>query len=124
VESFLDGSQARIEQVHTLAGRREGGLWLGTRRGLYHFQPGQNPLLNHNPNWPRSPIISLVAEPTAGQVWVITTKEIGQVIADQWQSVGCTLDEKFTSIAITPEGRIWVGGMWLMAKQCSLFQRK
>lgn len=119
IESFdMEGAQVR-----TIAHGHNGELWLGTLRGLYRFIAGQKPVREEG--WPQDAVISLVIEPDTGDLWGLTTREVGRLYGDVWQPAVHLPAEPLTGLLATsqalkdarpdsplclPEGYMWAGG--------------
>ena len=121
----LEGKQIRA----LTATEVNSGLWVGTQRGLYHFQPEHNP--SYTPeekwprDWPRGEVISLSLEPETKHLWVLTASGIGRIINnDTWQplskappdTLNCLvttrMEREISQLASTSlqQSDIWVGG--------------
>ncbi len=119
IESFdMNGAQVRA-----IAPGRNGELWMGTLRGLYRFTAGQEP--SQAEGWPRDMVLSLAIEPDTGDLWALTTREVGRLYGDVWQPSVHLPSEPLTglltasqalkdatpeSLLCLPEGHVWAAG--------------
>lgn len=113
----MDVDRTLISDLATSTG---GGLWLGTNRGLYRFRENAEPGLQQL--WLQDEIVSLAEEPDTGVLWIVTPREVGRIVNNDWQPVTSS-PERVNLLRIArkdPEGapanplfragQVWVGG--------------
>jgi ligand-binding sensor domain-containing protein len=100
-------------QVQALALAVNGGLWVGTNHGLYHFQIGLDQPHIQADDWPRDRIISLSLEVETGDLWVVTSRQVGRISQNTWQPLDGEPTGRLNMI-LTPksfdENTPWVAG--------------
>jgi ligand-binding sensor domain-containing protein len=101
------------ELVRALASAQEGGLWIGTNRGLFRWDAAASNSPTQEPGWPRDEVLSLAPEEYGGTLWVATVREVGRVVDGRWQPVAGRPRGRLTDlfpVTTDPQERVWAGG--------------
>jgi ligand-binding sensor domain-containing protein len=121
---YVDDTRSRIH-VRAITQSLDGWLWIGTQRGLYRFKEDHEQQFLQNEDWPRDMIFNFAVEPSSGDLWCLTSREIGRLYDRTWQSAFqlppgqthrlVTVPREFKSIHPSsklnlPHGQIWAGG--------------
>ena len=102
-------------QVRALARGLDGGLWVGTNQGLYHFHAEWDDLYQRGATWPEDEVLSMTVD-SGGQLWVLTTREVARLVNDEWQPLKKLPTGRLNAIQKVGE-QLWLAGANGLYKQ-------